>query len=321
MIYNINNTEIIGISTCGTYPSWIDYTVASFYNCVDRVIVINAGYDINNPESDPIHRLEREHKLLEKIDVNNKIIEYTPTKSDIDKLFLFICANGRDEYGRSGNMTFATKIASNLPVITDKQRWILKLDSDQILYQINKEQLISLINDHNKTGFRFAQYADYCHDFEHLPSNSLPDEFTNDGALFYKANSNQSYGGQGSPSHINVDQHPIYTIRTSHMRRVTPPNVDKYEHFFKRYWYHTFGPNSINEHQYNRTMGKKLMLNEISKIAHDEAISSINHIGVHINDIPKDDRIPYSPPLVCKMTPLEYITMGMTDNKQTISMK
>lgn len=309
MIRNVDNTEIIGISTCGTYPSWIDYTVASFYNSVDRVVVINSGYNVDDPESGPIHRLEKEHDLLEKIDVNNKIIEYTPTKVEYDRLFESVCKNGKDECGRSGNMTFANMIANNLPNLYNKQRWLLKLDSDQILYKISKEQLISLINDHKKTGFRFAQYADYLHDFEHLDAG-LPDEFTNDGSLFYISKSNQSYGGQGSPSYINVDQFPIYEIRTSHMRRISPPNVDRYDYFYKRYWYHTFGPNSINEQSYNRTTGKKLTYEEIKKIAQEQAIASVNSIGVHINDVPNDVRIPYTPPLVCKMTPLEYIKMG-----------
>lgn len=309
MIRNVDNIEIIGISTCGTYPSWVDYTVASFYNSVDRVVVINSGYDINDPDSGPIHRLEREHSLLEKIDIANKIIEYTPTKLDYDKLFRTACINGKDEYGRSGNMTFASRIANNLPNLYKKERWILKLDSDQILYKISKEQLISVINDNKKTGFRFAQYADYCNDFDHLTGTNLPDEFTNDGSLFYKSQPNQRYMGQGSPI-TNVDQFQIYEIRTSHMRRIPPPNVDKYDYFYKRYWYHIFGPNSINEHPFNRLNGRALTYEEIKKLAQDQAIASVNSVGIHINDIPKDIRIPYTPPLVCKMTPLEYVKMG-----------
>lgn len=308
MIRNVDNTEIIGISTCGTYPSWIDYTVASFYNSVDRVVVINSGYDIDNPDSGPIHRLEREHNALEKIDINNKIIEYTPTKTEYDRLFETVCKNGKDEFGRSGNITFASKIATNLPNLYNKERWILKLDSDQILYKISKEQLISLINDHKTDGFRFAQYADYYHDFEHLDSPSLPGDFTNDGSLFYKSLPNQKYMGQGSPI-TNVNQFPIHEIRTSHMRRISPPGVDKYEYYYKRYWYHTFGPNSINEHPYNKLNGKKLTYEEIKNLAKEQAIGSVNSTGVNINDLPTDVRIPYTPPLVCKMTPLEYVKM------------
>ena len=314
-----NNIEIIGITTCGTYPAWTSYTVASFYNHVDKIIVVNAGYDIENPESGAIHPLLRDHKQLKELDINNKIIEYTPTQNDIDKLFKTSCIKGKDEYGRSTSMTLATQLAHKyFKIPNSKNNWILKLDNDQILYQINRKQLIDIIKKYpNKTGFRFAQYADYSHDFEHLAGTNLPDEFTNDGSLFYRANINQSYGGQGSPSRINVDQHPIYNIRTSHMRRIAPSDIDKYEYFFKRYWYHTFGPNSINEHSYNRINGKKLTLDEISKIADNEAHATINQIGIHINSIPKDERIPYSPPLVCKMTPLEYIKkeIGMTINK------
>ena len=315
MIRNIDNTEIIGISTCGTYPSWIDYTVASFYNSVDRVVVINSGYDVYAPESGPIHRLEREHNLLERIDVDNKIIEYTLTQQDFDRLFTTVCKYGKDECGRAGNITFATKIATNLPINIDKnlkskRRWIIKLDSDQILYQISRNQLINLTVQYpNKTGFRFAQYADYNYDFEHISGRGLPDEFTNDGAMFYKSLPNQMYGAQGSPG-THVDQKEIYDIRTSHMRRISPSDVDKYEYFFKRFWYHTFGPNTIGEHPYNRTSGKKLTLDEISKIAHDNTLEIIKQPGFYIYDLPKDERIPYTPPLVCTMTPLEYIKKG-----------
>ena len=316
---NDNNIEIIGITTCGTYPSWTSYTVASFYNHVDKIIVVNAGYDIENPESGAIHPLLRDHKQLKELDVDNKIIEYTPIQDDINRLFKTSCIKEKDEYGRSTSMTLATQLAyKSFTIPNSKNNWILKLDNDQILYQINRNQLTDIIKKYpNKTGFRFAQYADYTHDFEHLAGTSLPDEFTNDGALFYRANLNQSYGGQGSPSRINVDQYPIYNIRTSHMRRIAPPDVDKYEYFFKRYWYHTFGPNSINEHSYNRINGKKLTLSEISKIANDEALATINQNVIHINDIPKDERIPYFPPLVCRMTPLEYIKkeIDMTINK------
>jgi hypothetical protein len=300
--------EIIGISTCGTYPSWISHTVASFYNHVDKIVVVNGGYNIDNPTF-PTCRLEREHKQLEEIDIHNKIIEYTPTEDAIKKLFTGLCKIEKDECGRSGNMTFSNMIAYNLPNPQNKKRWVLKLDSDQILYQIKRDQLLNLIENHRKTGFRFAQYADYHDDFEHI-SPGLPGEFTNDGSLFYRLNPNQRYSGQGSPGGINVDQHQIYDIRTSHMRRIVPPDVDKYEYYFKRYWYHTYGPNSIMEHDYNRKTGKKLTLEEVKKLAHDNAISTKNEVGVHIKSLPMDERIPYSPPLVCKMTPLEYIKKG-----------
>jgi hypothetical protein len=306
---NNNNIEIIGITTCGTYPAWTAQTIASFYNHVDKIIVINAGYDIFNPNSGAIHPLSRDHKQLKELDINNKITEYTPSQDDIDRIFETSCIKGKDECGRSTNMTLSTQIAANLPNPNNKQRWILKLDNDQILYQITRNRLIELTEKYpNKTGFRFAQYADYIHDFEHI--GSLPDEFTNDGSLFYKAIPNQSYCGQGSPGNIKVDQQQIYTIQTSHMRRISPPDIDDYEFFFKRYWYHTFGPNSIMEHDYNRKTGKKLTNEMILKIANDSTIETLKSKGNLISTLPDDIRIPIKPPLVCTMNPLEYIKKG-----------
>jgi len=106
-----NKIEIIGITTCGTYPSWVDYTVASFYNHVNRVVVINAGYDIQHPEKGALLRLEREHLLLQEKDIDHIIIEITPTQSDVDYIFKTLCKDGKDEYGRTSNITFSTKIA------------------------------------------------------------------------------------------------------------------------------------------------------------------------------------------------------------------
>lgn len=315
------DTEIIGITTCGTYPSWVDHTVSSIYNHVDKIIVVNSGYNIKNIEYGPYYRLEREHKLLQKIDIHNKILEYTPHFLDHNKAsedlllskpsrhsFKQLFKEGKDELGRTSNITLST-ILANESFTTSKPHWILKLDSDQIFYQFKRQELESLLTTYpDKTGFRFAQYADYFHDFYHI-SNGLPDNFTNDGAIFYKSLPNQRYGGQGSPD-INTDQYEITTIKTSHMRRISPSNIEEYEYLFNRYWYHTFGPNSIMEHDYNRKTGQKLTNEDIIKIAHKEAISSIKENGVLINSIPKDERIPYEPPLVCQLTPLEYIKKG-----------
>lgn len=306
----MNKIEIIGITTCGTYPAWTSHTIASFYNHVDKIIVVNAGYNIYNPESGAIHPLSRDHDQIKELDINNKIFEFNPIQSTIDKIFDTSCTKGKDEYGRSTNMTLSTQIAyGSFSIQNGKNNWILKLDNDQILYPITRNQLNSIIEQYpNKTGFRFAQYADYYHDFEHI--GTLPDEFTNDGSLLYKALPNQSYSGQGSPGNINVNQHEIYTIQTSHMRRISPPDIDKYEYFFKRYWYHTYGPNSIMEHDYNRKTGKVLTNEMILKIAHDEAIETLKNKGTNITSLQKDNRIPYLPPLVCTMSPLEYIKEG-----------
>ena len=307
----MNNLEIIGISTCGTYPSWLQHTIASFYNHVDKIVVVNGGYDINDPEKTPVIPLEREQYQVKQIDIHKKIKHTAPTKETLNEILNTLCIKNKDETGRATNMTLANQIANlsfniNTP---PKKRWILKLDSDQILYKITRQELENLITKHpNKTGFRFAQYADYYHDFQHI--GALPDEFTNDGSLFYLSQKNQSYCGQGSPGRIKVDQYPIYTIKTSHMRRINPSDVEPYEYHFKRFWYHTFGPNSINEHDYNRKTGKKLTLEQIKEIAHKETISLLRNKGNNIKNLPEDERIPYEPPLVCKMTPLEYIKKG-----------
>ena len=312
-----NEIEIIGISTCGSYESWIDYTVASLYNHVDKIVVVNSGYNIYHPESGTVHRLEREHSLLQKIDIHNKILEVNPTQSDIDKLFNTTCQEGKDEHGRAGNITLATTTAHNLDNKNknnknknNKQRWILKADSDQIFYEFKRSDLENLIKQYpKKSGFRFAQCADFYHDFEHI-AEGLPDEFTNDGALFYQTKNNQRYGGQGSPD-THVDQQPIYTIKTVHMRRINPPDIESYKYHFKRFWYHTFAPDSIMECDYNRKTGKRMTNEQIIEIAHNETISILRNKGRIISEIPYDIRIPFEIPLVCKLGPMTYIKSGL----------
>ncbi len=305
----VQDIEIIGITTCGTYPCWVDYTIASFYNHVDKVVVVNAGYDIEHQEKGAIIPLEREHKLIQNIDINNKMIEIVPTQEQINQIFDTTCIRGKDEFGRSTSMTLSTQTAHNLLNPNNKRRYILKLDSDQILYKITRSQLTDLIDRYpDKTGFRFAQYGGYYDDFKHL--ENIPDEFTNDGALFYKSLENQGYCGQGSPGNIKVEQYPIYSIKTAHMRRISPPGVDPYEYHYKRVWYHIYGQNSIMEHEYNRKTGQKFIDEQIKEIAHNFAISTLQNKGIEISSHSFDERIPYTPPLVCEIGPLEYIKRG-----------
>jgi len=140
-----NNIEIIGITTVGTYPSWIDRTVASMYNKVDKIIVVNAGYDIYNSDN-PYYRLEKEHKLLQELDIQNKILEYTPHGKE---LFIDNFEEEKDELGRASNMTLST-ILANESFTSSKQHWILKLDSDQIFYQFERQSLEELIKKYPK---------------------------------------------------------------------------------------------------------------------------------------------------------------------------
>lgn len=302
----MNNTdiEIIGITTAGTYPSWTEYCIASFYNHVDKIVIVNAGYNISKPEDGAIHPLQRDHNLIKKIDIHNKIIEITPKSFNETSR----CREGKDEFGRATNITLATHTAHNLPNPKNKQRWILKLDNDQVYYKFSRDNLENLITQYHKTGFRFGQKADYTNDFEHI-SAGLPDEFTNDGSLFYISKPNQWYTGQGSPI-ISADQYPITSIFTAHMRRINPPDIEPYEYHFKRFWYHTYAPDSIMEHDYNRKTGKHMTHEQIIEMAHKEAISILNSKGRLIKDLPYDERIPQEPPLVCILGSLEYIRKG-----------
>lgn len=68
-------TAIIGVGSC--YYVWFPYTIASIYNAVDEIVVVNGGIDINSSESPtefniPLKEVTRD---IQKLDIDGKIIE------------------------------------------------------------------------------------------------------------------------------------------------------------------------------------------------------------------------------------------------------
>lgn len=311
-----DDIKIILTSHCGTYDSWLQWTVASVYNVVDHVVVVNSGYIPENPEKGNCNILEREKNQIKEIDVDNKILQIKANNEKLKNTGLY--TDGKDELARSGNMTLAYQYA--LQLAKDKEYdlskvWILKLDSDQIADEtFTRNNLVELAKSGKAVGYRFGQYSDFFRTYDKVQSlchwcAGEEGNMTNDGALFFKAHSKARAGGQGSPE--IGEEYPHSYMKTFHMRRISPPDVNERDYHFKRVWYHTWGPNQINECGFNREHGRSMTNNEIWEEAEKLTEGIMSSEGHSIEYFNNDPRFPSYIPAVIKTTPIKYIKKGL----------
>ena len=95
--------KIIGVSTCGSYESWAKWAIASLYNIVDEIIVINGGIDVNDPDGPDNIPLTREVRQLKEIDVKQKITQIKPSWDKVKFAKKETCEAGR---GRNISLAF-----------------------------------------------------------------------------------------------------------------------------------------------------------------------------------------------------------------------
>lgn len=291
--------KIIGVTTTGSYESWTKWSIASIYNSVDEIIVINGGIDINDPDGPDNIPLQRELKQLKEIDIKNKIQQIKPDWKNVKFAKKESC-----EAGRGRNISLAFQYAYKAGA-----DWIYKLDSDQIAENITKGELDDLAEAGDRlgiSGYRFAEYADFFREYD--KAQALPDNFTDDGSLFFKANKQAWATGQGSPVHY-CDQREVHDLRTFHMRRIHPPDLNEHTYHYRRFFYHTFGPNSIMELPDNKKLGRKLIHEEITKMAKAQTKSLMNSKG-HDRFYFNSEKFPPGKPLVVKMGCKNYIKKG-----------
>ena len=234
--------KIIGITTIGTYYSpWFPYTIASIYNHVDEIIVVNGGYDLSNLKKDVFNiPLKKASDDIKHLDDNNKIFEISePTLDEIrhkGEVTTQYDANRRKKIlgwwdVRGVNMTLAQELAVELGA-----NWILKIDSDQVCYaDVNR------IKNANK-GLIFHQY-EFFRDVMHSPTpGHTPDSPYNDSVFIYKANREGFYLGSGSPE-IYAERNLTDKIHCAHLRYANPMFLnekEKYDHFLGRAWWRNF---------------------------------------------------------------------------------
>lgn len=283
-------TKKIGITTIGTYYSpWFPHTIASIYNHVDEIIVVNGGYDLNNPQRNVINvPLKRASNDIKHLDINGKIFEVTD--HNLDEIYhkaevttQFDANRRKKNEGwwdiRGMNMTLAQELAYRLGA-----DWILKIDSDQVCYPD-----VGRIKDIKK-GLIFHQY-EFVGDVMHLDDPG-PDSPYNDSVFIYKAKPNGFYHGGGSPS-IFADRIFTDKIHCAHLRYANPTwlsDEEKYEHFFGRAWWRKFTGDGL--------WGQDLIDNAERTAKHD------------LNKPNRESDVP--PPGVCAYKdPITYIEAGI----------
>lgn len=301
----IDKIKIVGVMPTGSYNSWEMWCCASMYNVVDSIICVNGGISVSSPDQGGNIPLERAVRQLKEIDVDNKIKQIQPNIKHTRKFRV-----GKDEAGRAGNIELCFRYAysyANEKGWDLGNTWVLKMDSDETLESdVTRGRLLSLIHENPKIkGFRIAMYSDFYREWGKCVG--LPDDFTNDAAVFF--NNPDAYSvGQGSP--CVGSQEPAYDIRSYHLRSICPPDLDEYTYFFERFYYHLWGPNSIMELPENRDLGRKLSDEEIRNKAIDKALNTMKSYGHTKEHFNNDERFPPGKPLVVELGPLEYIKQG-----------
>lgn len=310
--------KITAVTTVGTYYSWAMWGCASIYNSVDNIIVINGGFNPDDIQDGDNIPLQRELKQLKEIDIDAKITQIRPMEETLKKLLKRELDWERCEKGRARNITLAFQLAYHTGA-----DWVLKFDSDQVFDEsFTREALEDLANNvSNISGFRFAEYADFYRDWGRV--QAFPGKFTDDGTLFFKAHKDAWAVGGGSPVHYS-DQHEIHDMRSFHMRRIAPPDVDEYDYHYKRLWYHIFGPNSVGEW---REDGKVVRLTEEQIVeraekAANDLLCNPGHTKKYFRDCGNFENklhmFPPNKPPVVAIGPIEYIKKGLPDGKTIV---
>lgn len=221
----------------GTYYSpWVPYTIASIYNHVDEIIIVNGGFDLNNPsKSEYIVPLKKISDIITKFDIQNKITEIS-NFSIFDVKHIYTVAREYDKlfdkhqqiwYDQRGlNLTLAHETA-----IKHKADMILKIDSDQVCYADLKG-----IKEHNE-GLIFHQY-EFIGNINFL-SDPPPDSPFNDSVYTYEAKEEGFFGGGGAPA-IQAQRQFCPDFHCAHLRFANPLHLsssERFAHFYGRKWF------------------------------------------------------------------------------------
>jgi len=227
---------IVGICSCGSYYSpWFPYTLASIYGIVDRIVVVNGGYDLRDPRPEEYNvPLEEVTKDIEHLDVEGKIVEVKDfTLKDLrHPLVLETERHHRSPSWadmRGVGLTLAYERALDLGA-----DWVLKTDSDQVCYAnctTYRRRLGSVI---------FKQY-EFCGDIHHL-CDPGPDSPWNDSVYTLEAHPATHFGGGGAPCSVS-HRVPVHDCWCAHLRHANPIDAtegEKLRHFRDRLVFHLF---------------------------------------------------------------------------------
>jgi len=286
--------KIVGIVTVGTYPvPWLKYCLASIYHIVDRIIVVNSGYNFpyfteyDHPLADATHAIKQ-------IDINGKIDEVQHARFESCDL-----VQSEREGLRALGGTFASEYARKY-----SPEWLLQFDSDQVFFANvrNIHQLTTKDTD----GYQFLQYLAYWI----TPWHCIPPELLSsysDGAKFYryggKGGERQWWLGEGGIMNYR-EQKPCDLVTTAHFRECyptpkgQPPDYDSAFYYqFRRAMFHLFDRNRL--HKLNQSM-QDIIVGAFNVAK--EAVYERTKAGLFPAPIP--------PPEVVEIGPEKYVKEG-----------
>jgi len=233
---------IVGIMCCGSYYSpWTPYTIASIYPVCDKIVVVNAGFDLDNPDPNENEvPLEQVSEDIDHLDIQGKIIEVTDF-SDMKRRFPVMTEKEAKEKGaslwfdlRGRNMTRASEVAYKLGA-----KKVLRIDTDQACYR----DVLKLL----KPSFKEGNWIFYQYEFVgdvggelHFLTYPPPASPFNDSVYYYSISEEDWYVGGLAPV-IRADRVPCLDIHCAHLRYANPvwlSEEEKFRHFYYRFLYH-----------------------------------------------------------------------------------
>ena len=282
-------TKLAGILACGTfYSPWTPFCIASIYDVVDELVIVNGGYDMGSPDINEYNvPLEQVTKDIEVLDVDSKIVEVRDFSiDDLGHTFEVSTQRRADREGleewfdvRGLNITLANELAVAMGA-TD----ILKIDSDQVCYSdvtasnpdivVGGEHPFNLKQESNGCIFHQTEFVGDCgvglQNYLFLPK---PSNAYNDSVFTYRASASDYYLGGGGP--MVGPRENTNSYHCAHLRHANPAwlsREEKLEHFYGRFWF-----------RYLTNDG--LWGDELESAARRSAIEMIAHPNKEVSDI------------------------------------
>jgi len=215
------------------YSPWFPYCLASTYGIGDFIVVVNAGFDIKNPDPKeyevPLERVSRDISELDTEGKVTEVKEFSRLRHKYPLITQKLANRLKIErwYDTRGmGITLAGDVAYD-----EGARMVLRMDTDQVCYRDALD--LRAVKD-GRTAISLYQY-EFWGDVYHL-ADPGPDSPYNDAPYFYPPHESDWCIGAGSPM-IKATRKPCPDIHTAHLRWANPTELtegEKFQHFRDR---------------------------------------------------------------------------------------
>jgi hypothetical protein len=215
-------TKIVAWTITGSYPvPFFPFSLASYYNVVDEIVVLNAGWNFPDMTEDNVP-LPEVTETIKRLDVNGKVHEIHDM--DWGKLA------GIDEGGfkptklNTGIRALAATLANDYAGGLGAD-WVLWTASDQVYYE-NAKQIRALTENPNGIdGFQFYEHKAFWGSQWYMCKDATDPYSNSDGAKLYMFKGDhgqrQWFRGEGGIMSYR-QQYPCDSVLTAHMRECWP---------------------------------------------------------------------------------------------------